>query len=130
MVCGANIPITLVPPEAGGRLLLTRHDARQLEGGEAAAQFLQRGSRVWLWFWTGVVGERGGPLFDALAVFAAARPGSLPFEKRHASVRATGELIAAPKAFPGAREVSFCTDIGSDTKASLMRALLRAPAGR
>ncbi|MFN2474743.1 MAG: nucleoside hydrolase [Chthoniobacterales bacterium] len=129
-VCASKIPITLVPPEAGARLSLTRDDARQLAAGGDAAQFLQRGSRVWLWFWTAVVGERGGPLFDALAVVAAVKPGSLPIEKRYASVRRSGELIVVPEAFRGAREVNFCTTVGSDTKGSLMRGLLRdAPRG-
>ena len=130
IVCASKIPITLVPPEAGRRLLLTRDDARQLAGGSAPAKFLQRGSRVWLWFWTGVAGERGGPLFDALAIDAAAKPESLPKQQRYAFVRATGELIAAPAPARGAREVSFCTSTGSETKASLMRSLLRDADGR
>ena len=125
MVLESGLPIVLAPVETSAQLLLTRGDARELAAGGEAARFLQKGSRVWLWFWTGMVGNRGGPLFDALAVMAAVKPGSLPKEKRYASVRASGELIAARESFRGAREVSFCTGIGADTKSTVMSALVR-----
>ncbi|MDQ6625107.1 MAG: nucleoside hydrolase [Verrucomicrobiota bacterium] len=124
IVLHSRVPLLLAPVESGGQLLLTQTDARQLSAGGDAAHYLHRRSRAWLWFWTSVVGNRGGPLFDALAVTAAARPESLPIEKRYASMRPTGELMAAPKPVRGAREVSFCTGVGAETKTTLMRALL------
>lgn len=130
VVLQSGMPLVLAPAEVGGQLLLTRTDTTELSRGGEAARFLQRGSRFWLWFWTGVVGNRGGPLFDALAVAAAANPASVPMERRYASVRSTGELIAARKPFPGAREVRFCTAIGAETKPALMRALLQDAADR
>lgn len=126
----SGVPLVLAPAEVGGQLLLTRTDAAELSRGGEAARFLQRGSRFWLWFWTGVVGNRGGPLFDALAVAAAANTASVPMERRYASMRSTGEFIAARKPFRGAREVRFCTAIGADTKPTLMRALLHDAADR
>ncbi len=127
MVLGAKLPLVLASPEVGGELVLTRDDARVLTADGAAGRFLQRGSRVWLWFWTGMVGHRGGPLFDSLAVLAAVRPELVMKENRYASVRPTGELIAARKRFPESREVSFCTGTNPRAKAALMRALQREP---
>ncbi len=128
VVLDTKVPLVLAAPEIGGELVLTRDDARQLAADGAAGKFLQRGSRVWLWFWTGVVGHGGGPLFDSLAVLAALKRNLVTVEKRYATVRPTGELIAAPKPFPEGREVSFCTRADGSAKRFMMRAILREAA--
>ncbi len=125
VVLDANVPLLLAPPELGGEVVLTRDDARQLAADGAAGRFLQRGSRTWLWFWTGIVGHRGGPLFDSLGIIAVVKPGWVTVEKRYAVVRPTGELIAAREPFANAREVSFCTRVSAGGKIFMMRALKR-----
>lgn len=128
VVLAASVPLLLAPPETGGELVLTRDDARELAADGAAGRFLQRGSRTWLWFWTGIVGHRGGPLFDSLGILALVKPELVAIERRYAVVRATGELIAAREPFRDARKVRFCTRVSADGKTFMMRGLLRQSA--
>lgn len=110
-VLDSKMPITLAAPEIGGRILVTHEAARQLANGGPAAVFLQRHSRAWLWFWTGMIGHRGAPVFDSLGVLAAARPEFVMLEMRYAGARASGELVATPRAFTGARKVMFARGV-------------------
>ena len=118
-----RIPIVLAPAEAGGRLVLTREAANELASDGPAAAFLQRNSRFWLWFWTIVVKNPGGPLFDSLAIIAATTPADVPAEPRYARIDA-GELILTQTPDRGARQVRVCTDIGSSTTKLMIRRLL------
>lgn len=113
-VLASSIPIDLAPPETAGQVLLTRAGAKQLAADGAAAKFLQHASRVWLWFWTGVAGNRGGPLFDSLGVTMVVRPRLVEASTRYAVVRPTGELIAASRTFSNARRVTFATAVSDD----------------
>ena len=106
-VLAAKVPITLAPVEASSRLVLTKERRLELRDGSAAAQFLYRKTRLWLWFWTAVVQHPGGPMFDGLAVVGVARPDLIATEKRHAWVRPTGELVAQRQPLPDARPVQF-----------------------
>ena len=106
-VLRSNVPIALAPVEASARLTLNKDRRLELRDASPAAEFLYRKSRLWLWFWTAVVQHGGGPLFDGLAVMGAARPDLIVTERRHAWVRPTGELVATPRATPGARPVEF-----------------------
>ena len=106
-VLASKVPITLAPVEASSRLILTKEGRLQLRGASPAAEFLYRKSRLWMWFWTGVVQHGGGPLFDALAVMSAARPELLASERRHAWVRPTGELVAEKRETNESRPVNF-----------------------
>lgn len=133
VVVSANIPILLAAPEISGRLLLTRSDARQLAGSGGAGAFLQRNSRVWLWFWTAIIRNPGGPLFDSLAVVAAVQPELAPTERRYAAVISTGELSAARERFAKARPVRFCTAVTTRAHSfaiARLRGEERAPGGR
>jgi inosine-uridine nucleoside N-ribohydrolase len=106
-VLARRVPIALAPVETSSRLVLTKERRFELRDGSAAAQFLYRKSRVWLWFWTSVVQHGGGPLFDALAVIGAARPELVITEQRHAWVRPTGELVAQKRPAEKSRAVGF-----------------------
>ena len=106
-VLASKVPITLAPVEASSRLILTKDGRLQLRGASPAAELLYRKSRLWMWFWTGIVQHGGGPLFDALAVVSAARPELLTTEHRHAWVRPTGELVAERLETNDSRPVEF-----------------------
>jgi hypothetical protein len=72
--------LTLAPPEFGARILVGASPARATNFSSPAETFLAARSAVWLWFWKSIAGERGAPVFDELAVRAAAhedieRPG-------------------------------------------------------
>lgn len=108
-IARSDIPLVLAPVEASSRLMLLPGDLRLLGQSGGAGQFLYRRSRVWMWFWTALVREKGGPVFDALAVIQAARPELVMSEKRFATVDESGELIAAPRAIAHSRPVRFCT---------------------
>lgn len=125
VVLRTKVPLVLAPPEAGGEVTLTRDDARRMTAGGPAARFLQRGSRVWLWFWTSIVKHRGGPLFDSLGILAAFHPEFVHTEQRYASVTGAGELLAAEKPFPQGRPVTFCRGINSRANREMMARLLR-----
>jgi len=56
-----------------------------------------------------LVREKGGPVFDALAVMEAARPELVVSEKRFATLDESGDLIAARRAIAHSRPVRFCT---------------------
>lgn len=106
-VLASKVPVTLAPVEASARLILTQEQRLQLRDASAAARFLYRKSRLWMWFWSAVVQHGGGPMFDALAVVGVARPEFVAAERRHAWVRPTGELVATPRRSREARPVEF-----------------------
>jgi hypothetical protein len=64
-----------------------------------------------MWFWTGIVREKGGPVFDALGILEAARPDLVLSEKRFATIDESGELIATRRAIAHSRPSRFCTGI-------------------
>ncbi|MBA3881506.1 MAG: nucleoside hydrolase [Chthoniobacterales bacterium] len=125
VVFESKVPLLLAPTEVGAQLVLTRDDARKLSSDGAAGRFLQRGSRIWLWFWTAIVRHPGGPMFDSLAVIAAVKPELVGLEKRYAAVLPDGDLIAARKPFRNSREVSFCTRAEATAKTIIINALKR-----
>ncbi len=111
-VLASKIPVTLAPVETSSRLVLDKERRLRLRDGNSAAQFLYRKTRLWLWFWTGLVQHEGGPLFDGLAVLRAARPEMAPTERRYAWMRPTGELVAAPRPSRDTRPVDICARLG------------------
>lgn len=112
----SSIPIVLAPIETSSRLLLEREDLRSLEISGPAGRYLAQRSRVWLWFWSHLARARGGPIFDALAVVAAAKPQLLTIEKRFVAFDAKGELIVHRRAGATLRMVLFCSAFSSETK--------------
>lgn len=106
-VLASEVPIALAPVEASSRLVLTKESRLELREASAAARFLYRKTRLWIWFWTAVVQHRGGPLFDGLAIVGVARPEFVAAERRHAAVRPTGELVATRRRSREARPVEF-----------------------
>lgn len=129
-VLASRVPITFAPVEASSQLVLNKERRLALRDGDAAAQFLYRKTRVWLWFWTAIVQHPGGPLFDALAILRVARPDLAPTERRHAWIRPTGELIAAANPAPGTRPVELCTGLGAGWERFLVSRLRTRPADR
>lgn len=120
-VLDSKIPVLLLPTQTSAQLILTAKDLRDIGASGPAGTFLFQNSRVWLWFWKDIARLRGGPVFDALAVIAAARPDLLQFEQRFASVTPTGDLVATSNRSPGSRRVSFCTGLKPGTTEFLVR---------
>ena len=111
-VLASKVPVTCAPVETSSRLVLDKEGRLALRDGDAAAQFLYRKTRLWIWFWTAIVQHDGGPLFDALAVVRAARPELATTERRHAWIRPTGELVAAARRSRATRPVDVCVRLG------------------
>lgn len=127
MVLQSRIPITLAPIEVSPQMTLTDNDLRQLRGSGAAGDFLSRESRAWLWFWTAIMREKGGLVFDALAVLPVIDPGFLETEMRFAHVDGHGELIAERSARNTNRKVRFATSVKTRVKAVVLQRLQRRP---
>ena len=122
-VLQSNIPIVLAPVEASSQLWLNRDEMRALRESGPAGEFLYSRSRVWLWFWTSLVRENGGLLFDALAVMAATRPELIVRGTRYAIVDGRGNLIAAKRRTRSARAVVFCSRVKPAARDLLVRRL-------
>ena len=107
-VLQANIPMTLIPIETASQITVDAEDIEEIGRSSDAGRFLQKNSGVWLWFWTKYVGTRGGLLFDAAAVVAAADPALLALERRSAAVDSAGNLLVSRKPGPHSRTVLYC----------------------
>ncbi len=123
LVLRAGIPLTLASVETAPALPLTAADLQQLRASGPAGDYLYRQTRVWLWFWTGFVREKGGLAFDLLAVLPVIRPGLLRTEERVVQLDANGELLAMRHGRPGARRVRFSVGVGAAAKALVVRRL-------
>ena len=120
-VFASQLPILLAPIETSSRLMIDQDDLRRLEKGGRAGQYLARRSRPWLWFWTHFAHTRGGPIFDALAILAVARPDLATTETRFANFNEADELIVRRN---GARKVLFYTGFSPAGKALVLRRLI------
>lgn len=119
-VFASSAPIVLAPIEASARLQLDRHDLAALAASSPAAQYLARKSRAWLWFWQTFAREKGGPVFDALAVAIAARRDLVTLEARYAGFGDDDLLLVRQESFPGARKILFCTGFSPELKTVLL----------
>jgi pyrimidine-specific ribonucleoside hydrolase len=122
-VLRTNIPLTLVPIATGAGLTVNRADLRELERSGDAGQYLSRRSRIWLWFWTNFAKTNGGPIFDALAIVPATRPGLLSIENRYAKMDEAANLVVTPRRTNGAQQVRYCTRLAPATKRFVMERL-------
>lgn len=102
-----RIPITLMPVETAAELMLDENDLNAIGRSGAGGRFLQKRSRIWLWFWTKLVGTKGAPIFDAAAILAAARPGEVVLERMYAAVNSTGDLVVSKDRNASARPVLY-----------------------
>jgi pyrimidine-specific ribonucleoside hydrolase len=107
-ILNTNIPVTLIPVLTASAIQLDQNDLIEIGRSSQAGNFLQKKSRVWLWFWKHFVGMAGGPIFDAAGVAAAADPTLLVLERRSASVDSTGNLLVSRKPMPHSRTVLCC----------------------
>ena len=126
-VLRSRVPLTLLPVATISNLLLEADDLRQLEKSGGAANYLSRRSRIWLWFWTNVVKEKGGAIFDAPAIIAVAKPELLSSERRYARMDQDGNLLVTTRQAKGARPVRYCTALAAGTKPFVMRRLMTPP---
>ena len=127
-VLRSRIPLTLVPILAAGRLQVDEIDRRFLERSGDGAEYVARRSKMWLWFWKNIVKEKGGPIFDAAAVTAAARPELLATERRWARMDESGNLVASRAPASNARRVRYCRSFAPQTKRIVLERLgMRQP---
>lgn len=111
-VLQTNCPISLAPIATSLNLIVTADDLRKMRSN-SAGKFLYSQSRTWSWFWRRIIGQKGGPLFDALAILAVVRPKMLVAEKRFASVDEKGNLIAAIASHNGNRFVTYYSGLNA-----------------
>jgi pyrimidine-specific ribonucleoside hydrolase len=116
VVLRSRIPILLAPIETSSRLLFNSRELHALEASGSAGSYLAQRSGMWLWFWMHFVHARGGPIFDALPVVAAVRPGLLTIEHRYARFDSGGNFIADRGPDESGREVQFCSAFAPATK--------------
>lgn len=121
----SRMPLTLSSVAPSRQLLMNAADLKSLRCGEAG-HFLYRKSRVWAWFWQSMARMDGGPLFDAQAVLAAARPDLVPSERRYASMNEKGDLIVRAEATNASRAVRYCVTLDPAAK-GLVRERLAKP---
>jgi len=124
VVLRSKIPLTLVPIAIASNLTLDASDLRQLEQSGEAGNYLSSRSKIWLWFWSHFAKTKGGPVFDALAVTAAAKPELIALERRHAGMDQGGNLIVSKRLTNGSRPVRFCTGFATPTKGFVMERLM------
>jgi len=120
-VLSSGIPLVLVPITTGADLMLDEKDFNKLKTETGAS--LARGSATWFFFWTRIVRLEGGPLFDATAIVAAARPEMIATEFRYASLNRDGALVADRSFTGGARRIRYCTSCNRKAHALVMRRL-------
>jgi len=126
VVLRSKIPLVLIPIEAAARLEINAADLRELKRSNLAGAYLERRSRIWLWFWTHIVKTKGGAIFDALAIIPPTRPELLFIENRFARMDPAGNLIVAPRLTNGARPVQYCTGFRPGAKRFVLERLQRA----
>ena len=123
-VLRSRLPLTLLPVATVSNLVLERADLRKLQQSGGAATYLARRSRIWLWFWTNVVQEKGGAIFDAPAVIAVTKPNLLSTERRFAKMDPAGNLLVTTRQWKGSRAVRYGTALAPGTKPFVMRRLM------
>ncbi len=124
IVMRAGLPMLSIPIETASGLKIEVCDLERLREDGGVGEYLARESRVWLWFWTRLVGEKGGPIFDALAIAAVLRPDLLMTEARFASAGTKHTLLVRRERTAGAHRVQFCTGFEPAIKPMVMRRLL------
>ena len=121
-VLHSGMPITIIPVETAARLLVTATDLDAMRS-DPAGDFIQRKSRLWLWFWTKFVGMEGAPIFDASAILAAAEREQLRVGAGFARVDPEGNLIVSKSRRSGPRAVSLVSRISKRAHESVARKL-------
>lgn len=121
IVLESRLPLVLAPIETSSRLLILKEDLRQLQRASPAARYVAQKSGIWLWFWTHFAHAKGGPIFDALAVVAAAQPGLLTLDVRRVAID-NGDLLVRQNGKTG-RPVLFCSGFAPGTKGFVLQRL-------
>lgn len=124
VVLRSKVPLVLIPIETAGRLEIEAADLGELSSSGPAGAYLASRSRIWLWFWTHIVKERGGPIFDALAVVPATRQELVSAKRRYARLDQAGNLIVTPRLTNGARPIQYCTSFAPATKRFVLRRIM------
>jgi inosine-uridine nucleoside N-ribohydrolase len=123
VVLASPMPITLAPAATAAELLITEKELRDIEGRAGAANYLARRSKVWLWFWTHIVRTNGGPIFDALAVAAAAKPALISTDRGYAQLDQAENLVVSSQPMTGSRPVRFCRSFAPELKSVVLERL-------
>ncbi|MEY2585634.1 MAG: hypothetical protein QOD80_1660 [Verrucomicrobiota bacterium] len=123
VILHSQIPITLAPAVTAAELSITANELSDLRNRAGAADYLARRSKVWLWFWTHVAGTNGGPIFDALAVAAAAKPDLVRTNLRYARLDQAGNLVVSSRQTTGSRRVRFCRSFAPQLKSVVLARL-------
>jgi pyrimidine-specific ribonucleoside hydrolase len=118
-----KIPMMLIPIESAAEITVDAEDLDEIGRNSEAGYFLRKNSGVWIWFWTNFVGTKGGPLFDAAAVAAAADPTLLVLEKRFAAVDSSGELLISKNPPSDSRIVLSCSRLTGSARQFVRRKL-------
>jgi inosine-uridine nucleoside N-ribohydrolase len=127
VVLRSKVPLVLIPIETAGRFAIDAADLGELGSSGPPGAFLSRRSRIWLWFWTQIVKEGGGPIFDALAIVPTARPGLVSTRRRYAKMDQAGNLIVTPRLTNGARPVRYGTGFAPAAKRFVLRRIMTRP---
>ena len=127
IVLRSKIPLTAIPVTTASKLRLDAADLRELERSGGAGHYLARRSGIWLWFWRNIVQARGGAIFDALAIVAAAKPDSVVTRRRFATMDRKGNLLVTPRPANPGRSITYCVDFAPGTKPFVMQRLMTRP---
>jgi len=123
VVLRSKIPLTLVPIAIASNLTLDASDLRQLEQSGEAGNYLSSRSKIWLWFWTQFAKARGGPIFDALAVMAVARPELIHTKRRWAALTSANDLVAGTNRTKGSQRVDWSFEFARTTRRRVLKRL-------
>lgn len=130
VILHSRIPISLVPIQVCGQLTIDNKDLARLRGCSPAGDYLARQSWFWLGFWQSYVQNDGGPIFDALAVVAAALPRMVVTELRAAEVTEADELIAHHRPVGAGREVTWVRGFQPEAHEAVIERLCKRPMNR
>ncbi|MEP7071623.1 MAG: nucleoside hydrolase [Verrucomicrobiota bacterium] len=120
-----SVPLTLVPIKTAAAIALNADDMRHLGERSVSGYFVRAKSRAWLWFWTKVSGNTGGPIFDAAAILAAADVSSVPLRERYAGVDLRGDLLISAGSARAGRRVEVCEQLPASARRAVVEALTR-----
>jgi inosine-uridine nucleoside N-ribohydrolase len=105
-VLESQVALELVPIELSSTIQLTRPHLQEVASTCVDGTRLLWETGLWSFLWEKVVGLKGGPAFDSIAVLAASHPDVFVIEERRAEIK-QGQLLA--KRSGGGRGVKFYT---------------------
>jgi inosine-uridine nucleoside N-ribohydrolase len=124
IVLRSDIPIACIPIDLASHLMIDRPEMEDFGSSGSAGSYIQSKTAFWFWFWTAHGKTQGAPVFDALAIIAAAEPRLLTLGKRRVSIDCDAGLTIAHKQIRDDPMVSWCTKYAEGrVERSLLRRL-------